>query len=104
MFFIALTLFAVLGPAIILMLSILGSNQVPGFVAFVQPHLPRIALSLYSTAVNLSNDLTGCGAEGADSGAGYGDGYGDATADAHSSGDVRPGPLDLPRRSGNDPL
>lgn len=103
-FFIALTLFAVLGPAIILMLSILGSSQVPGFVAFVQPILLIIAISLYSTAVSISNILTRFGTEGADSGTGYGDGYGDATADAHHSGDVRPGPLDLPRRSGNDPL
>lgn len=57
-FFIALTLFVVLGPAIILMLSIVGSGDVPGFVAFVQPVLLIIAISLYTTAVSISNILT----------------------------------------------
>src|SRR5699024_9629074 len=57
-FFIALTLFVVLGPAIILILSIMGGTEVPGFVAFVQPILLIIAISLYSTAVSISNILT----------------------------------------------
>lgn len=57
-FFIALTLFVVLGPAIILMLSITGERDVPGFIAFVQPILLIIAVSLYTTAVSISNILT----------------------------------------------
>lgn len=57
-FFIALTLFVVLGPAIILMLSITGEQEVPGFIAFVQPVLLIIAVSLYTTAVSISNILT----------------------------------------------
>jgi hypothetical protein len=57
-FFIALTLFVVLGPAIILMLSITGSSDLPGFIAFVQPVLLIIAISLYTTAVSISNILT----------------------------------------------
>lgn len=57
-FFIALTLFVVLGPAIILMLSITGSSELPGFIAFVQPVLLIIAISLYTTAVSISNILT----------------------------------------------
>ncbi len=57
-FFIALTLFVVLGPAIILMLSITGDKNLPGFIAFVQPVLLIIAISLYTTAVSISNILT----------------------------------------------
>jgi uncharacterized membrane protein len=57
-FFIALTMFVVLGPAIILMLSIAGNSELPGFVAFVQPVLLIIAISLYTTAVSISNILT----------------------------------------------
>lgn len=60
-FFIALTLFVVLGPAIILMLSITGNSDLPGFVAFVQPVLLIIAISLYTTAVSISNILTRSG-------------------------------------------
>ncbi|WP_166253116.1 hypothetical protein [Marinobacter salicampi] len=56
-FFIALTLFVVLGPAIILILSIVGEKAVPGFVAFVQPILLIVAISLYTTAISISNML-----------------------------------------------
>ncbi len=58
-FFIALTLFVVLGPAIILMLSITGNSELPGFIVFVQPVLLIVAISLYTTAVSISNILTG---------------------------------------------
>jgi hypothetical protein len=51
-------MFVVLGPAIILMLSIAGNSELPGFVAFVQPVLLIIAISLYTTAVSISNILT----------------------------------------------
>lgn len=57
-FFIALTLFVVLGPAIMLMLSITGESELPGYVAFLQPVLLIIAISLYTTAVSISNILT----------------------------------------------
>lgn len=62
-FFIALTLLLVMGPSLILMLSILGDKEVPGFVVFVQPVLLIIAISLYTTAISISNLLT----RGADS-------------------------------------
>ncbi|WP_412536837.1 hypothetical protein [Marinobacter sp. MIT932201] len=98
-FFIALTLFVVLGPAIILILSILGSADVPGFVTFVQPILLIIAISLYTTAVSISNILTRFGMEEArtvnnENSAWSGD---------SEMGKPRPAPLDLPRRTGNDP-
>ncbi|MBK1851457.1 MULTISPECIES: hypothetical protein [unclassified Marinobacter] len=96
-FFIALTLFVVLGPAIILILSIMGGAEVPGFVAFVQPTLLIIAISLYSTAVGISNILTRD-----DDHEGYA-----ASADEHSDGyasvnRVGHAPLDLPRNTGTD--
>ncbi|MDF0751376.1 hypothetical protein NLU14_14210 [Marinobacter sp. 71-i] len=101
-FFIALTLFVVLGPAIILMLSIAGNREVPGFVAFVQPILLIIAISLYTTAVSISNILTRPGA--ADTG--------DASETGlRRGGDQEPTPartehepLAIPRRTGSDPL
>lgn len=96
-FFIALTLFVVLGPAIILMLSITGGAEVPGFVAFVQPVLLIIAISLYSTAVSISNILTqedgqepyATGAEG------LSENNGSPARAGHA-------PLDLPRHTGTD--
>lgn len=93
-FFIALTMFVVLGPAIILMLSILGSVEVPGFVAFVQPILLIIAISLYSTAVSISNILTRFGTEGPD--------LSGRAGDVPQSASPRPATLDLPRRAGNN--
>jgi len=97
-FFIALTLFVVLGPAIILILSILGSPDVPGFVSFVQPILLIIAVSLYTTAVSISNILTRT-----DSGESPGE-LEDTTfrSDPGEPDQPRPAPLDLPRRPGND--
>lgn len=97
-FFIALTLFVVLGPAIILMLSIMGNAEVPGFVAFVQPILLIIAISLYTTAVSISNILTRHGTEGRAPEPGD-----DLPVAGHSpSPDRRPAPLDLPPRTGSD--
>ncbi len=93
-FFIALTLFVVLGPAIILMLSIVGSDDVPGFVAFVQPVLLIIAISLYTTAVSISNILTRQGMSGEAAGGLHG-GDGDQVPARHA-------PLAIPRRSGGD--
>lgn len=57
-FFIALTLLLVLGPAILLLLLITGSNEVREIVAFIQPILLIIAISLYTTAISVSNLLT----------------------------------------------
>ncbi|SFR48819.1 hypothetical protein SAMN04488073_2163 [Marinobacter gudaonensis] len=98
-FFIALTLFLVLGPAIILILSILGSTDVPGFVTFVQPVLLIIAISLYTTAVSISNLLTRFG----DHATAAGSEESESGRDQTNSGRNRPVPLDLPRRTGNDP-
>lgn len=58
-FFIAATLFTVLGPALLLILLIVGDDRVPEFVSFVQPILLIIAISLYTTAVSISNILSG---------------------------------------------
>lgn len=94
-FFIALTLFVVLGPAIILMLSIVGDSEVPEFVAFVQPVLLIIAISLYTTAVSISNILTR--QESGDTETGRAGGL-------HGAADRSTGhePLAIPRRSGSD--
>ncbi len=97
-FFIALTLFLVLGPAIILMLSITGNREVPGFVAFVQPILLIIAISLYTTAVSISNILTRPAPD-----AGNRDGVSPDNEQEPASATTRE-PLAIPRRTGNDPL
>ncbi|HLV77406.1 MAG TPA: hypothetical protein VKY53_05720 [Marinobacter sp.] len=91
-FFIALTLFVVLGPSIILMLSIVGNAEVPGFVAFVQPVLLIVAVSLYTTAVSISNILIRESS----------DGTGKEPADEDDGRRSGPAPLDLPRKTGND--
>lgn len=96
-FFIALTLFAVLGPAIILILSIIGGTDVPGFVAFVQPVLLIIAISLYSTAVTISNILTHN-----DSQESYAPGGDGLSPDAAHPARAGHAPLDLPHHSGTD--
>jgi len=57
-FFIAVTLVVVMAPAILLLLLISASVEVPEVVAFVQPILLIIAISLYTTAVSVSNILT----------------------------------------------
>ena len=57
-FFIAVTLVLVLAPAILLMLLISGPAETPELVAFIQPILLIIAISLYTTAISISNLLT----------------------------------------------
>ncbi len=57
-FFIAVTLFFVLGPSLILITKIVNADEVPEFVVFVQPILLVVAISLYSAAVSISNILT----------------------------------------------
>lgn len=95
-FFIALTLFLVLGPAIILILSILGGEEVPGFVAFVQPVLLIIAISLYTTAISISNILTRSGTRGDRLQGVPALGPDQEVPDTIS----RPQPLEIPRRPG----
>jgi hypothetical protein len=53
-FFIALTIFAVLLPSIFLSLMISSTDQVPEFVSFVQPLLLIVAISLYTGSVTVS--------------------------------------------------
>ncbi len=96
-FFIALTLFVVLGPAIILILSMTGNAEIPGFVAFVQPVLLIVSISLYTTAVSIANILTRVTAP--PSVGDHGGPTGDEPVDVRPPG---PAPLDLPRRTGND--
>ncbi|MEP1216666.1 MAG: hypothetical protein ABJM11_00375 [Marinobacter sp.] len=98
-FFIALTLFLVLGPAIILMLSITGNREVPGFVAFVQPILLIIAISLYTTAVSISNILTRSAPEAAGNG-----GMPPQHGQESEPPPTKHEPLAIPRRTGGDPL
>ncbi len=57
-FFIAVTLFFVLGPSLILIIKIVNEDNVPKFVVFAQPILLIIAIALYSTSVSISNILT----------------------------------------------
>lgn len=97
-FFIALTLFVVLGPAIILILSIIGGQEVPGFVSFVQPVLLIIAISLYTTAISISNMLTQ-----AEPGAGSSPDQAEQRSGRHPSASAaNHEPLAIPRRSGSD--
>ncbi|MDX5299478.1 MAG: hypothetical protein LPK85_11080 [Gammaproteobacteria bacterium] len=95
-FFIALTLFVVLGPAIILLLRITSGEPVPEFVTFVQPVLLIIAISLYTTAVSISNILTRSQAlgqvEGGESG---------TSGTSGASGGQGDAGLVLPRRTGD---
>lgn len=95
-FFIALTLFVVMGPAMILILSIVGGGEVPGFVAFLQPVLLIVSISLYTTAISISNLLT-------QSRSGGGEGARELVADpAHGASVVNHEPLSIPRRSNGD--
>ncbi|XOZ32641.1 hypothetical protein ACMDCT_10515 [Halomonadaceae bacterium KBTZ08] len=57
-FFLALTLLLVLGPAILMLLLITASEEVPWVVIFIQPILLIVAISLYTTAISISNLLT----------------------------------------------
>ncbi|MEQ5837273.1 hypothetical protein [Marinobacter sp. NFXS9] len=91
-FFIALTLFLVMGPAIILILSIVGGDKVPGFVAFLQPVLLIVAISLYTTAISISNLLLRGGED---------DITGSAARSTSVERSASPTPLVIPRRTSN---
>ena len=97
-FFIALTLFLVLGPAIILLLSLTSDAEVPRFVAFVQPVLLIIAISLYTTAVSIANILTRTSDNGEPANQDLVQPYSDNSV---SRGEIDHSPLDLPRRTDN---
>lgn len=60
-FFIAVTLFFVLGPALILIIKIVNDAEVPRLVIFVQPVLLILAIALYSTAVSIGTIITSSG-------------------------------------------
>lgn len=92
-FFIALTLFLVMGPAIILILSIVGGDKVPGFVAFLQPVLLIVAISLYTTAISISNLLLRGGEDD--------DTRGSAGRSSSAGRSASPTPLVIPRRTSN---
>lgn len=97
-FFIALTLFVVLGPAIILILSMTGNAEIPGFVVFVQPVLLIVAISLYTTAVSIANILVRTGKGPISTGQSD-----RMPAERGVESDrARAAPLDLPRRTSND--
>lgn len=57
-FFIAVTLFFVLGPSLILIIKIVNDSEVPKFVIFAQPILLILSVALYSTAVSIGNIMT----------------------------------------------
>lgn len=89
-FFLALTLLLVLGPSILVLLLITASEEVPGVVVFIQPILLIVAISLYTTAISISNLLTHPDPRlFADTG--------DGDSDEESSAERQ---LDLPRRDG----
>lgn len=98
-FFIAVTLFVVLGPSIILILSILGGSEIPGFVAFVQPILLIVAISLYTTAISISKLLTHDDDHSGSDGNRPGFRDGDDQAPVH-----RAPALAIPRRSNGESL
>ena len=54
---IALTLFFILGPSVVLIVKIMGDVFVPSYVVFVQPVLLIVAITFYSSAVSISNIL-----------------------------------------------
>lgn len=54
---IALTLFCILGPSIVLIVKIMSNVTVPSFVVFVQPVLLIVAITFYSGAVSIGTVL-----------------------------------------------
>ncbi len=56
-FFIAVTLFFVMGPALMLITKMVGAEEVPKFVVFVQPILLIVAISVYTIAIGVTKLL-----------------------------------------------
>lgn len=52
-FFIALTIFLVLGPSVMIIIKITNDNSAAKFVAYIQPILLTIAIVLYATSVSV---------------------------------------------------
>jgi len=52
-FFMALTLFIVLGPSLMIIIKIINDNDAAEFIGFVQPVLLTIAIALYSISVSV---------------------------------------------------
>jgi len=52
-FFMALTLFLVLGPSLMIIIKIINDNEAAKFVVYAQPVLLTIAIALYSTSVSV---------------------------------------------------
>ncbi|MCB0385789.1 MAG: hypothetical protein KDD43_10380 [Bdellovibrionales bacterium] len=65
-FFIAVTLFFVLGPSLILITKMIGTEEVPKFVVFVQPILLIVAISVYTIAIGVTKLLNENDSEEAD--------------------------------------
>jgi len=52
-FFMALTLFLVLGPSLMIIIKIINDNEAAKFVVYAQPVLLTIAIAIYSTSVSI---------------------------------------------------
>jgi len=52
-FFMALTLFLVLGPSLMIIIKIINDNAAAKFVVFAQPVLLTISIALYSTSISV---------------------------------------------------
>ncbi|MCP5207778.1 MAG: hypothetical protein H7A01_11280 [Hahellaceae bacterium] len=56
-FFIAVTIFFVMGPSLMLITKMVGASEVPKFVIFIQPIVLIIAISVYTVAIGISRML-----------------------------------------------
>lgn len=56
-FFIAVTIFFVMGPSLMLITKMVGSDEVPKFVVFIQPVVLIIAISVYTISIGISKVL-----------------------------------------------
>ena len=52
-FFMALTLFLVLGPSLMIIIKIINDNEAAKFVVYAQPVLLTIAIAIYSSSVSI---------------------------------------------------
>lgn len=56
-FFIAVTIFFVMGPSLMLITRMVGATEVPKFVIFIQPVVLIIAISVYTISIGISRML-----------------------------------------------
>ena len=54
---IALTLFLILGPSLVLIIKILSEGSIPPYIVFIQPVLLILAVTFYSSAVSIGHVL-----------------------------------------------